>query len=536
VTSFAGTWTLARLALRRDRVLLPAWVLVLAALPVSTASATAALYPTDAARQGYIDELGRSALLIMFYGPRPSPSLGALIFWRIATGMLIMAIIGVLVVIRHTRVEEEAGRRELVRSGAVGRYADLAAAMLVVTIGGLLATLLVALGMIGQHTPAAGSFAMGLAWAAAAITGGAVAAVAAQLTRSASAARGIALAVVAVSFALRAAGDVAIEQGHGPAWLAWTPPLGWTWSVRAYQADRWWLFAPIVLLTVALVWLAAEIADRRDVGSGLVPSRPGPASAAPSLRTPLALAWRLHRGTLTAWTVAFVVFGVLVGAVARTGADLTAENQQLQDVMERLGGSGGAAEAFIASLLGVAGLVAAGYAVAAALRMRAEETGGRLECVLAGAVPRAHWTASHLVFALLGPAVVLGGAGLAAGLVYGLDVGDVGGQLPRVLAGALVQLPAVWVVAGLTAAIYGVLPRLAAAAGWIALAVCVLLGQVGALLRLGDAALDLSPFTHVPHVPGGSVTATPLVVLTLVAAALVAVCVAAFDRRDVPTA
>ena len=58
MTSLAGTWPLARLALRRDRILLPAWVIVLGGLPVSTASATAALYPTQAGRQGYIDELG----------------------------------------------------------------------------------------------------------------------------------------------------------------------------------------------------------------------------------------------------------------------------------------------------------------------------------------------------------------------------------------------------------------------------------------------------------------------------------------------
>jgi ABC-2 type transport system permease protein len=535
VTAFAGTWTLARLALRRDRVLLPAWVLVLAALPVSTASATAALYPTDAARQGYIDDLGRSAALIMFYGPRPAPSLGALIFWRMATGMLLMAIVGVLVVVRHTRVEEEAGRRELVRSGAVGRWADQAAALLVTATGGLAVALLVALGMIGQHTPALGAVDMGLAWASAAILSGAVAAVAAQLTRSAAAARGIGLAVVAVSFGLRAAGDVAIDQGHGPAWLAWTPPLGWTWSVRAYGADRWWLFGPILALTIALAAGAAALADRRDLGSGLLPSRPGPASAAPALRTPLALAWRLHRATLTAWTIGFLLFGLLIGAVARTAADLFTGNAQLTDLLERLGGRGAAADVFIASLLGIAGLVAAGYGVAAALRMRVEEAGGRLELVLGAAVPRARWTASHLVFALLGPAVALTAAALAAGVVYGLDTGDVGHQLPRVLAGALVQLPAVWVVAGLTAAVYGARPRLAAGVGWVALAGCVLLGQVGALLRLGDAVLDLSPFTHVPHLPGGSATATPLVVLTVVAAALVGVGVASFQRRDVPT-
>jgi ABC-2 type transport system permease protein len=535
MTSLAGTWPLARLALRRDRILLPVWVIVLGGLPVSTASATAALYPTQAGRQGYIDELGRSALLVLFYGPRPSASLGALIFWRMATGMLIMSIVGVLVVVRHTRVEEEAGRRELVRSGAVGRYADLAAALLVVTIGGLAVALIITVGMIGQQTPAGGSVAMGLAWAAAGITGGAVAAVAAQITRSAAAARGIGLAVVAISFALRGAGDIAIDQGHGWAWLAWTPPLGWVWSVRAYDVDRWWVFALLALLTVALAWAAAALADRRDLGSGLLPSRPGPASGAAWLRTPTALAWRLHRGTLGAWTAGFVAFGVLIGAVARTAADLFTGNQQLAEVLQRLGGKTDPADAYLATGYAVLGLAAAGYAVAAALRMRSEETGQRLEIVLAGAVPRARWTASHLLFALLGPAVVLAAAGLATGLVYGLDVGDVGGQVPRNVAAALVQLPAVWILASLTAAVYGLLPRLAAAVGWVALAVCVLIGQVGPLLRLGDVVLDLSPFTHLPHVPGGSVTATPLVVITLVAAALVAVGVTTFRRRDVPT-
>ncbi|MGZ4625681.1 MAG: hypothetical protein ACXV3S_05210 [Kineosporiaceae bacterium] len=80
MTVFAGTWPLTRLILRRDRVIMPAWVLVMALLPLSLASATAALYTTDAAQQGYIDDLAKSELLIMVYGPKPPPSLGALIF------------------------------------------------------------------------------------------------------------------------------------------------------------------------------------------------------------------------------------------------------------------------------------------------------------------------------------------------------------------------------------------------------------------------------------------------------------------------
>ena len=41
--SFAGTWTLTRLALRRDRIMLPAWILGFAGMAGFSASATVGL-------------------------------------------------------------------------------------------------------------------------------------------------------------------------------------------------------------------------------------------------------------------------------------------------------------------------------------------------------------------------------------------------------------------------------------------------------------------------------------------------------------
>jgi ABC-2 type transport system permease protein len=97
-----------------------------------------------------------------------------------------------------------------------------------------------------------------------------------------------------------------------------------------------------------------------------------------------------------------------------------------------------------------------------------------------------------------------------------------------------VQLPAIWVLAALTVAVFGLAPRRAPAIGWAALSVCVVLGQIGAALQLSQALLDVSPFTHIPRVPGGSVTVLPLLVLTVVTVALVAAGLAGFRRRSVP--
>lgn len=533
MSAFTGTGPLIRLILRRDRVLMPIWMLFMAVLPLSLASGTATLYHTDAERQGYIDDLGASPMLLLFYGQKPgNPSLGALIFWRSATGIVIMALIAVLFVVRHTRVEEEAGRRELLGSAVVGRHAGLAAALAAMSGAALIVGVLVAMGMMSQHTPAAGAVAMGLAWAFAAILFAAVAAVAAQLSEGATAARGIGLAVLGLAFALRGTGDVA---GGGLAWLSWISPLGWIYRVDAYAGNRWWLFVLAVATVIALSCLALFLSARRDLGAGLLPPRLGPAVGAPGLRSPLALAWRLHRGALYGWLVGLgIVGGVLFGGVAKTSADLLEGNEQLTKIMERIGGTSGAADIFLAGTLGFGAIAVAAYGISAALRMRTEEASLRSEPLLATAVSRTRWAAGHLVFAFLGPALVMAVTGLAAGVAYGASTSDIGHQVPRVLAGALVQLPAIWVLGGLAVAVFGLAPRMAPAIGWAALSACVVLGQVGAALQLSQSLLDISPFTHIPRVPGGAVSAVPLLILTAIAAALAAVGVVAFRRRDIP--
>jgi ABC-2 type transport system permease protein len=226
---------------------------------------------------------------------------------------------------------------------------------------------------------------------------------------------------------------------------------------------------------------------------------------------------------------------VVLGGAASSVADMVADNKNLEDIFTRMGGRTGIVDAYLVSVMSILGLMAAGYAIQATLRLRAEETSGRAEPVLATAVSRLQWAASHLVFSIIGSALALLAAGLTVGLTYGATTPDLGHQLSRVLEGALVQVPAVWVLAAVTVALVGLAPRFATVA-WGALGLCVLLGLVGAALQLDQWVMNLSPFTHVPRVPGAALTATPLILLLAVALALGGAGLAGLRRRGIPAA
>ncbi|WP_020580181.1 ABC transporter permease [Actinopolymorpha alba] len=530
MNALVGTGGLIRLILRRDRFILPAWIVLLAVIPVSYVSGIEELYPTAAGRAQYAATSGTNPTFLALYGPLHSTSVGGLVAQRAGFLPLIVGLIALLTVIRHTRGEEEAGRRELLGSTVVGRHAGLAAALIVTMTATLVLGLLSGLVLTSGGLPASGAFTLTLSWTFAGWVFAAVAGVAAQLTEGAGAARGIALGVLGLAFVLRVAGDVG-GTGNELSWLSWLSPIGWAHGIQAFGGERWWVLVLSAALAAVLIAVATAVSARRDVGAGILAARLGPADAAPGLRSPFALAWRLHRGLLMSWTAGFVALGLIFGGVADGVGDMVEDNPQLQEIFARMGGRGGLIDLYLAGIMGILGLIASAYAIQAALRLRSEEANLRAEPLLATAVGRLRWAGSHLVFSVLGPVVALLAAGATAGLVHGLNAGDVGEQLPRALGAALVQLPAVWVLTGIAVALFGLLPRVAAAS-WGAFALFLFLGQVGAVLGLDQWMLDVSPFTHIPKVPGGAVTAEPLLWLLAVTLVLMLAGLVGFRRRD----
>ncbi|WNM41648.1 ABC transporter permease [Micromonospora halotolerans] len=528
MSTLTGTWQLARLVLRRDRLVLPLWVLFLAVLPTTYATSFFELFPTDAERAAYVTGTARNPSIIALLGPVYGDSVGALTAQRGGFLLVIVALASVLTVVRHTRVEEEAGRRELLGGGVLGRHAGLTAALLVTYAADLLLGLLTAAGLASTGLSATGSYAYGLGTALTGVVFATLGGLTAQLTESAGGARGIGIAVLGASFALRMVGDTAAND-----WPSWLSPLGWAPRIRPFEGERWWVLALPLVASALLAAVAYPVSVRRDLGAGVLPPRLGPATAGRGLAGPFGLAWRLHRGQILWWSVGFGLLGLILGGAAQAAGRSVEGNEELEQIMARIGGASGLADAYLGATLSLAGLAAAGYGIQAALRMRAEESAGHAEPVLVTGARRSTWLLSHVVFALVGPAVVLAVTGLATGLTYGLSVHDVPRELPRMLGAGLAHAPAAWVLAGLAVLLYGLLPRLAPTA-WAVLAVCVLLGQLGAVLELDQWLLDLSPFTHTPQVLRDTWSATPLWTLAAVALALTAAGLTAFRRRDVP--
>lgn len=529
MSGYEGTGALLRLAVRRDRVLMPVWLLIFVATAAGSAGATASLYPTEQARAAAAETSNAGPALVALYGRIYDPTNpgGIAMLKMTGLGALFVGILMIITVVRHSRAEEESGRLELLSAGVVGRRAPLTAALIVAGGSSVVLGVLTALGLIAAGLPATGSVAFGLAWACTGIAFAAVAAITAQLTESARAATGSAITVLGVAYVVRAVSDA----GTGTQWLAWLSPMGWVAQIRPFGGNRWWVALIIVTFTVLAVGTAYAVRARRDLGAGVLHPRLGHARASATLRSPLALAWRLQRGSLYGWLAGFVVLGFIMGGVA-SGVGGLIDTPAAKDLITKLGGVSNLTNAFLATEVGMIGVIAAAYGIQAASRLRSEETGQRAEPLLAGAVTRPRLLASHTVVALVGTTALMVGFGLASGLAYGATTGRVGQEVSRMLGAGIAQLPAIWVLTAIVVALFGLAPRLVVG-GWVALVVFLILGQFGDVLGLSKAVTDVSPFAHSPRLPGGEFSAVPVLWLCMIAVALGVSGFVGFRRRDI---
>lgn len=507
------------------------WGTVFGMFVLSTAEAFIKGYPTRAERIQLARSLQGFALLLGL--PRHADTVAGFASWRVLTAVaLIGAIWGLLTSTSLLRGEEEAGRWDLLLAGPVSRRGATARALLGLgaALGMLFlptALLTLAVGRLpGTRFPVGGS----LLFAVALVCGAAMFLAVGALTSQLSATRGQAVtlgaALLGATYITRMVADSRTSLG----WLRWLTPLGWLEELRPLTGPQPLALVPILGLVLACSGGAVFLAGRRDVGASILPDGGILPKDARWVVGPLSLAVRLSTASGLAWMGGIGALSALEGALARSTTSVLSQSPTIIAALGRLGVRR-EAEAFLGIAFFFVAVALAVFSAGQVVALREEEASGRLENLLVQPLRRITWLASRLGVALTLLLLTGLGAGLCAWL--GLESQHLRLALPTLLAAGLnATVPGV-VVLGAGALVFGVHPRLSAAASYGVVAWSFLADLVGSFVRGSTLVRDSSLFTHLALAPAAKPdwgTAAVLVLLGFGAAIVGAV---AFRRRDV---
>ncbi|HEU4541679.1 MAG TPA: hypothetical protein VFR23_11190 [Jiangellaceae bacterium] len=530
--SLAGTGKLVRFNLRRDRIKLPAWLFGMFLFVFYYAAALPQLYKTEEDLQ-VITEFIQGAVGAIVSGPGfglDDPTIESVIVGVYGLYFLLLAaLMNILLVSRHTRVEEQTGRAELIRANVVGRHAPLTAALVIAVIANLLVTLLVAAAMAAADLDTSDALLFGASIGALGLVWAGITALTVQVSAFSRAGSGLAGAALGAAYVIRAAGDTITEGGS---LLSWFSPLAWSQQTRAYADGRWWPLLLSVAFAIVTAAVGYALSNRRDVGAGLIPPRGGSPTAAPWLRSPLTFAYRLQRASLIGWSVALVVAAVVYGSMTRPIVD--AFDDLPETMIDVMGGDPSRIlDGYVSTMALTFAIVLAVFAILGLQSVRSEETRGRTEPVLATATSRSAWLGGHVAVLAAGVVALLAVSGLVLGIATAISVGD-GSYVWDTTAAHLVYAPALLVLLGIAALLFGFVPS-AVGATWVVFGFVTIIGFFGPIMDLPQWVHNLSPLEHVARLPLDEVSWTPLVVLTVIAAGLIALGLYGFRQRDLDT-
>ena len=325
---------LARRTLRDARVRTIAFVylfgLVAYVQPVGYRSA----FPSLQSRIAFARSFGHNKAVVLFYGKAYDLlTVGGYSAWRVGGTLAIFAaVFGVLASVRALRTEEDSGRAELVLSSIVDRRRYLTASLAAIGATALALGCAETVGLLAGGLPAGNSLLLALSTVSVLWVFVAIGAVISQVASTHRLALQLGGACVGLALLARVIADTA----SGVGWLRWFTPLGWAEEQHPFTGER-----PLVLLLplvvgAVLLALAARLAQRRDIGCGVLAPREHSAPRLALLSSPTAQALRGELVGLATWVGGAAVFAVIIGVLAKSTAS-AGLSPQLQREFAKLG-------------------------------------------------------------------------------------------------------------------------------------------------------------------------------------------------------
>jgi ABC-2 type transport system permease protein len=276
--------------------------------------------------------------------------------------------------------------------------------------------------------------------------------------------------------------------------------------------------------------LAARIAARRDVGSGVLAARENAPARLRLLSSPTARALRGERAGLLVWLASVGAFAFILGMVSNSVSSANV-SPDLKRQFARLGAgsietpSGYLSFVFIFFVLAVSLFACAQLGAA-----RHEEADEQLETLLSLPVSRVRWLGGRLALAGGAAAAIALAAGLlawAGARTQGADV-----SLAKLIEAGANCLPAALLFLGIAALTYSLVPRASAGIAYGLVTFAFLWQLTSSLLGAPDWLVELTPFAHVGLVPAQPFKAGAALVMLALAGLAMLASLGLFARRD----
>ena len=540
MSHFAGMMRLVRLGVRRDRLRLGIWLLLIVGLIAVMPPAIDEIYSDPAARAQYVATMSDSMMGRLYGGILDGDSVGAVTMVESFSFVAVLvACMSAFLVIRHTRADEDRGAAGILHSTPLGRLAPLAAALVLAAgVNSVIVLASVVVFLPYEGYPVWSGLLYGGALFGVGMSFAAIAALLAQVASSARSAVMLASIGVGVAFTMRGVGDALAQLQDGryeSQWLSWLSPIGWGQQMYPLTRQEWWVFGVFGVATVVVAGLAIWLRLRRDIGAGVWMERTGAPHASRILKTHFGFAWHVHRGATIAWLASVAVLGGIYGSMVQEFKDMIASSEFMKQYIVALGGEGEAVQAFIHAMIAMTAVVITGYVVTGVLRMRREESSGRLESVFATATDRATWMMSHIAIIMSGMAAILIALGVVIAVSSGIVTGEsvTGGRVAQYVAECLLFVAPLYVSLAMCVCVYSVMPRIVQWFAWIWFFFVMAISQLAALLKVPEWLQKASPFYHIDVDPGDPLMLATCGMMVLVSSTLILISAVVFRRRDV---
>lgn len=535
----AGFSAFVRLILRRDRVKLPVWIVGFSGLLLLMIPMLREVYPDEESLRTLYTAFGASPAGLFMTGPMDAASFGALmtietlLWWGFA-----IAFMNTLLIVRHTRQNEEIGAQELLLSGRAHRSTGLVAALVVAFGANIAITILVGMGMSAMESSwshenawlyAVSMGVFGFVWAA-------IAAVVVQLTESTRSANGILALSIGAAFVVRGVGDFLGRFDntglHEPSWVSSLSPFGWLQATRPLTLPEWQPLIVSGTFAVVMGGCAFALLARRDVGSSVLPSRRGRARATRLLQTPLGLTWYLQKNIFVGWLIGTLVMAATIGILVPQMSTVYSDSDNMKHLIESIGGTGALIPSFLSAMLAITALMVFAYAMHGMGRARGEESNGHLEPLLATRLSRQAWLGLHAAVVVAGGILILALTGITLAVCVNV-ASDYTANTVEYLYAALSYIPVMLLFMSVYMLLFGLFPRLSGLVAWMYFGFVAFMVWLGPMLRLDEWIMNLSVMTHVAAPPAEEIIVSAVGAITALSIAGMIAGFIAWRRRDV---